>query len=439
MSPVCRNSLTLPLIVSLLVLLLPGCSGLLLSGDFGPFSVPPREKAADGDLSTPPAQPTPPRAGRAASVSPPAALPAAPDDPSGGTSATPPPPAPIRMPVLSSGTTSYENATLTEDTSWSGTVSVRGYLVVAPQATLRIEPGTVVRFTRSPIFRQLPRLVVMGRVECAGSARQPVLFTAVEPAPSREGWGGLLLLSSEKRNLLEHVRIENALTAIEARFSSLTLSDAAIGRARTGVLLRDSDARLTRVTVEGCENGLEAADSELEVRNGLFAGNQRAIMATRTTLVLRSTTVNTSAELGIAADDCRIRFLSCDVSRNGSGARIRRGEGEVAGTRFVGNRQVALELGASRLKISRSLFADTAGDGLRTDSGQSVVWECSFEGNGGHNLVNGGGEAVTALRNWWGSSREKAVLDKLLDATQDPRRGRIDIFPWLPERPAAVP
>lgn len=448
MNPVRRKSLIRALIVSLLALLLAGCSGLFLSGDFGPFPVPAAAKSTDDGHPAPPAQPPLDADGGrgAAAPSPAPSLPRAQYPPSpavagaptGGTPAEPPLPVPGSTQVLSGDTTSYENATLGEDTTWSGTVRVRGYLVVAPQATLRIEPGTLVRFMKSPIYRHPARLIVMGRVECAGSARQPVLFTA-DDAAGRERWDGLLLLSSEKRNVLEHLRIENALTAIEARFSTLTLSDVAIGRVLTGLRLQDASVRLTRVTVEGCENGLEAADSELEVRNGLFADNHRAIIAARTTLVMRSTAVVKSSELGIAADDCRIRLLSCDISRNGSGARIRRGEGEIVATRFVGNRQVALDLGASRLKISRTLFSGTGGDALRMDSGQSLVWESSFEGNGGYNLVNGGGDGVIAVRNWWGGSREKAVTDKLFDATRDPRRGRIQIFPWLTERPAMAP
>ena len=43
-------------------------------------------------------------------------------------------------------TSVYDGAVLTEDVTWRGSILVRGFVVVAPQATLRIEPGTVVRF-----------------------------------------------------------------------------------------------------------------------------------------------------------------------------------------------------------------------------------------------------------------------------------------------------
>ena len=39
-----------------------------------------------------------------------------------------------------------DEVVLTEDTVWRGTIHVKGSVVVAPQATLRIDPGTIVRF-----------------------------------------------------------------------------------------------------------------------------------------------------------------------------------------------------------------------------------------------------------------------------------------------------
>ncbi|MEI6305694.1 MAG: hypothetical protein WCP33_02630 [Deltaproteobacteria bacterium] len=67
-----------------------------------------------------------------------------------------------RRPAVTRGDLNYENITITEDVTWRGTILIRGSLVVAPQATLRIESGTVVRFMKSSIIRQTPRLVIMG-------------------------------------------------------------------------------------------------------------------------------------------------------------------------------------------------------------------------------------------------------------------------------------
>ena len=123
-----------------------------------------------------------------------------------------------RPPAFTKSDISYENITLSEDVTWRGTVLIRGYLVIAPQATLRIEPGTVVRFMKSAITRQLPRLVIMGRIQCNGTAEKPVLFAPNFTDAAKGDWNGILLLASEKRNLFEHCRIEGSEIGLEALF-----------------------------------------------------------------------------------------------------------------------------------------------------------------------------------------------------------------------------
>ncbi|HEY4744003.1 MAG TPA: right-handed parallel beta-helix repeat-containing protein [Desulfuromonadaceae bacterium] len=334
---------------------------------------------------------------------------------------------------------SYENLTITEDMTWRGTVLVRGSLVVAPQATLRIEPGTVVRFMRSAIMQQQPRLVVMGRIQCSGTPDKPVLLAPQFLEADRGDWGGVLLLSSEKRNQLDNCRIEGADTAIAAHFSAFTAKGMTIARSNTGVLLRDSTATLSMVTVNACATGLESHDSELDLREATLADNRRGIVARRSTLVLASAKVRGSDQEGIAADECRIRFTACEVGDNGVGALLKGGEGQVLMSRFMHNRDVGLHLAGARIKVQRCLFADNLADGLRMDDGRGVVWASAFNNNGGHNLVNTGQEEISAVQNWWGSNDGARILATVLDASHDARRGAVIVAPWLAERPAVLP
>ena len=86
--------------------------------------------------------------------------------------------------VVNQSATVYENETITEDANWNGYVVVKGALIVAPQATLRIEPGTEILFTPSKGSRQLPRLVVLGRIQGVGTLDKPILFTSSSSVPS---------------------------------------------------------------------------------------------------------------------------------------------------------------------------------------------------------------------------------------------------------------
>ncbi|HEX9080278.1 MAG TPA: right-handed parallel beta-helix repeat-containing protein [Desulfuromonadaceae bacterium] len=349
------------------------------------------------------------------------------------------PVAPGQRAAVTHGDSSYEDLTITEDMTWRGTVLVRGSLVVAPQATLRIEPGTVVRFMRSPIMQQQPRLVVMGRLQCTGTADKPVLLTSSFVEAARGDWGGVLFLSSEKRNQLENCRIEGADTALEAHFSTIVAKGVTIARSGTGVLLRDCTASLSVAAISACVIGLESHDSELDLREAAVTDNRRGIAAYRSTLVLASVKVGGNDQEGVKGEECRIRFNSCEMEDNGVGALLRGGEGQVFMSRFVRNRDVGLHLAGARVRVQRCLIGENRGDGMRVEDGRGVVWASAFSGNGGHNLVNTGQEEFSAVQNWWGSNDESRIRATVLDASRDPSRGAVIVAPWLAEKPSVLP
>ena len=343
-----------------------------------------------------------------------------------------------RQPVITQGDFSYENATLVEDITWRGTVLVRGYLVIAPQATLRIEPGTVVRFMKSPIMRQIPRLVVMGRIQCNGTVEKPVLFAPNFAEAAKGDWGGVLLLSTEKRNQCDNIRFEGAETAIEARFSIFTAKGVTINRTGTGLLLRDSVVALTTAVISDCEIGLEVHDSELDLREGTLTNNRKGILAYRSSLALTMVNVKGS-EQGIMANECRVKFNSCATALNGVGALLKGGEGQILMSRFEKNGDVGLHLSGARIKVQGCLFANNQGDGIRMDDGRGIVWASAFSGNSGYNLANNGQEDVSAMQNWWGSNDEATIMAKLLDSSKNTRYGAVKVYPWLADKPLALP
>jgi len=336
--------------------------------------------------------------------------------------------------------TAYENATITEDVSWRGVVVVKGALTVAPQATLRIEPGTEIRFMPARGSRQLPRLVVMGRIQGVGTLDRPVLFTSNSSTPLKKGaWGGILLLSSEKRNQLEHCRIESAETGLEGRFSAISLKSVAISPSKTGIVLRDSTAGITLSSVSGCETGIEAHDSELDLRDTTLAQNRRGASLFRCAAVMSAVTVSGNALQGILAEEGRIKLTSCEISGNGVGASIKGGEGQLFMCRFVRNIETGLHLAAARLKVNRCQISDNLRDGMKLEDGRATVWGNTFSGNGGFNLVNAGTENISAPQNWWGAADETSIKGKLSDITRDGRSGVVNVFPWLLEKPALLP
>jgi hypothetical protein len=337
-------------------------------------------------------------------------------------------------------TSTYENATITEDVNLRGVVAVKGSLTVAAQATVRIEPGTEIRFSTARGSSQLPRLVVMGRIQAVGTLDRPILFTVNSPSPLQKGsWGGILLLSSEKRNQMEHGRIEGAETAFEGRFSTISLKSVSITHSKTGLLLRDSTAGVTASSFSDCDTGIEANDSELDLRDTTIAQNRWGASLARSSVVMSSVTVTGNRQHGIQAEEGRIKMTSCEVSGNGVGAHIKGGEGQLFMCRFVRNIDTALYLAAARLKINRCRIAENLRDGLKLSDGRATVWGNAISGNGGYNLVNAGAESISAPQNWWGTADEASLKSKLFDASLNGRIGTVNVFPWLLEKPELPP
>jgi hypothetical protein len=318
-------------------------------------------------------------------------------------------------------------------------VLIRGSVVVAPQVTLRIEPGTNVRFMKGATALRQPRLVVMGRIQSAGTAERPVLFASDAAVAVKGDWGGILLLSTEKNNQFDHTVIEGAVTGIETHFSNFTARSLRIALSTTGLLLHDSVATVETGNFTVSDTGIEVQDSEFELRDSSVGNNRTGMVLYRSSLVMATTGVTDNEQQGVQAEECRLRLSSCDISGNGAGAQVKGGEGQIFMTRFLRNADTALSLIAARVKVSRSLIADNARIGLRVEDGRPTVWGCAFSNNRSYNLYNAGQETVSAVQNWWDTAEENDISAKIFDSSRESAPPLVQLFPWLNERPTVLP
>lgn len=341
-------------------------------------------------------------------------------------------------PAADSATTSYDGAVLTEDVTWRGSILVKGSVVVAPHATLRIEPGTVVRFASSAAQRY-PNLVIQGRLNATGSAESPIVLTPDRSKPVRGSWGGIVFLSTGKRNVLEHCRIEFAETALDVRFSTVALKAVTITQARTALLSHDGIVQVTGSTVSDSDTGIELYDSEFDGRETTVDSCQRGAVFNKSSVVLSSFTFMNNQQTGLALDECRIKISGGEFSGNTVGVRIKGGEGQITMSRFLRNKQTALHLSRSRIKITRCLFAENLQEALRTEDGRALILNNAFSTNGGFNLFNAGREVVSAHQNWWGTKDTLLISQKISDVSRDKNTGAVLVFPWLGEKPPLMP
>ncbi|MBL7964788.1 MAG: hypothetical protein JNM31_13200 [Flavobacteriales bacterium] len=89
-----------------------------------------------------------------------------------------------------------ENFTFTSGTKWL----IRSFLYVNNGATLTVEPGTIVKGDKDSKGTLIIRRG--GKINAAGTAAQPIVFTSNQPAGSRDygDWGGIIICGRAPHN-----------------------------------------------------------------------------------------------------------------------------------------------------------------------------------------------------------------------------------------------
>ena len=116
--------------------------------------------------------------------------------------------------------TSFHNFPIVGDVTWSGTVSLRGDIVVFPGATLTIEPGTVIEFEPRTDIHKFPaqghgvdnraEIFVYGTLNAEGTSTSLIRFRRKSGTPAQAGydWGGIRIMEGGSVDL-DYTTIRN--------------------------------------------------------------------------------------------------------------------------------------------------------------------------------------------------------------------------------------
>ena len=323
---------------------------------------------------------------------------------------------------------SYGDRIIAEDTVWRGEVLVEGAVTVAPHATLTVEPGTVVRFRRKE-SAQAPLLVVQGRIAATGTRETPILFTSSFAVPAAGDWQGVMLLGSEKKNVLENCLIEAAQTGLEALYSSVTLKNVRAERAGTGMRFQDALVVMESGGATDCDTGLSFSETEATLRNLNLSANRLGLSAKRSSIYLQDAAFSVN-RVGLSGEGCRVKIQGGAFLDNGSGVTLFECEGTVTGARLDRNREYGMSLTASRIRVTANQITGNTGSGLLVFDGASVAWDNAIHDNAGYDLYNAGKEEFRAPGNWWGASGPKIFDNRGF--------GKVLHAPLLPKPPAPL-
>jgi hypothetical protein len=333
-------------------------------------------------------------------------------------------------------TISYHNNVLTEDVTWRGRVLITGVLTIAPQATVNIEPGTVISFIPEPNCHQEGALLVKGRIAAVGTADKQIIFKAATSDIGPDTWQGIIVLGSEKINVFENCRIEGATVGLDSIFSTISLKNTFIHTCRIGARLQNSLFQALHGGVSGSDVGYALLDSESYLKDVSCTGNIMGVSLSRGSLRVKGSSFLGNTARALDADDSKVKITGAVFSKNGTGIALVGSEGVIEASKFVENREYGLHLVNSRMKISDNLIFMNTGIGIMSDTAGSAAWGNNISRNGLYDFYNAGSEEFRAIGNWWGASAGKGQKRRIFDKTVDPSRGLVLTAPELPAPPA---
>lgn len=320
----------------------------------------------------------------------------------------------------------YSGEIFLEDLAWQGSVLIDGWVTVAPQATLTVGAGTIVRIAGNGGIH------VLGRIIVKGSAESPVLFASLYPEPLAGDWSGIILSGTEKRNSFEHVRIEGADTALFARLSSFSAKSFNIHHATTAIKLQESVAELSGGKVSAVIAGLNAINSETGLETVIFEENRNAVSLTASSLSGRDVIVSASRLSGITAEQSHLKLERFSLVGNGSGARFSGSDGSISESIIRNNAETGIIMSGSRMKLTGNVVTGN-GTGLQSDDNFPMLWGNSIHSNRSYNILYLGDETFFAGGNWFGPD-SAATLERTIFSK---RTGAVHTEPLLKNDPVS--
>ena len=330
----------------------------------------------------------------------------------------------------------FGSQTITEDTVWRGEVLLEGAVVIAPQATLTIESGTVIRSRRSSAdLGDMPVLLIQGRCVAAGTREKPILFTSSYVLPQAGDWQGVVILASEKKNLFEQCRFEGAETGLEALYSNITIKNSSFEKCLTGARFQDCLLVQTGGGARDCGTGISISESEADLRELEITGNGRGMNIVRTSINLIGSTITGTEREALSIEKSRVKIAGNNIISNGSGMKLLECDGTVSTNRLVKNTEYGLSIGQSRIKVNSNEISGNPKVGLRAEDGKGVAWGNAIMANGLYDIYNAGVDDFRAFGNWWGTESAADAGKRIYDRRTDGSKGRVLYLPVLRVKP----
>lgn len=290
--------------------------------------------------------------------------------------------------------TELSSRTIGEDTTWSGIIVIGGDIYVPPGVTLTLEPGTIVRFRKideqsdqnlfhpdSPYYPEA-ELIIRGRLIARGTPDKQIVFTSAEMRPMPADWGAINFLGSDG-NVVEHAKIYCAYNGIHAHGSSVRIADSEFARNGVAISFKKEE--------EEPDAPWFGKPSEMRIVNSVFANNKGGIGCRNSTAEILHNEIRENKFFGIwPKENCEARIRFNEIKDNDRGIYLY----QVRGMQLENN------------NIYNNRSYDIA-----------VAEAQDFP--------------VNAAGNWFGTTDQETIANRLFDRDDDPDVAEILIQPVL--------
>jgi len=174
----------------------------------------------------------------------------------------------------------YDKGVIDKDTTWSGTVYIKGQTVVKKGATLTILPGTTVKFQWSDEDGDKigdGELNVEGRIIAKGAKDNMITFTSAREQPAQKDWT-FMMISVNKDSLVEYCIFEYAFSGVQVHYSSAVISNNIMRHNFEGLRFSTTDVVIEHNEFTDNTYGIryESRGSRTDVTKNVFRDNEYA-------------------------------------------------------------------------------------------------------------------------------------------------------------------
>ena len=327
--------------------------------------------------------------------------------------------------------------TLYKDTVWHGEVLIDGILTVAPGVTLKIRPGTVVRFTRYDSNGDgigEHEIFIQGTLRAVGTAAAPIRFTSAAAHPGPGDWGALNMMVSETDNVLEHCIVEYGYRGFHAHFAKGRLADTVFRHNMRAVQFQESTVSLRNCRIENNRNGMQFRNSKVTLTDCTIRGNYWGLRCVYSTVHMQRCRIADNLINGANLRVSTVDLRGNRIVGNRKGIYLQRCKGTLADNVIVDNSENGIFLEGCKCLVRGNRIAGNGRAGIKWLDSTGRLRRNLLAGNGEFALVDDGAGAVDARGNWWGTTVPAAIAALIRDGRDQSGLGQVDA-----RRPLSVP